>query len=361
MEKGVNMKNALANSFSEDMKLIKELSSLGDINSIRASRLSAVLAEFQLERKVEKKQKEWIFWQTLSDFCSPLGEHAKAVHAAEECYKIKPSDPRSSYGLATALRMLIMEINAGEPNFNPIEIPPNILGFFTMYQNFDPEKGKKELEKLNLTVEQAAKRAIALFEESIILGLDEKNEEITRQTLAVMHVQFPNLNAKIKPTSNKARRITGKSINPTTLKALELQISSFLHSYKRFQDSIDGISLFDGNMEISMTCSGRWHRQISQEKVQLSAIRELWPEGSQFIKKIDEFIITQEKIVDNSFKWNYLLHGGHNYNIKDIREASREYLSMNRELGMQMDSLLVAAFEILRKETGLDVYNFTME
>jgi hypothetical protein len=227
---GANMKNALANSFGEDMKIIGVLSSVGDINSVRQDSKKARSAAWALETAVRKKPKEWIYWHAFSEFCSPLGEHAKAIFAAEECYKLKPTDPRSSYCIATALRMLIMEINAGKPTFNPISIPSNIRGYYTMFQDFDPQGAYKELQKLdlpaeevfndpisifgkeisfdepypleisgkelqelNLVMKKIAKRAIDLFEEAISLGLDEANEKITKQTLLVMHTQFPNL------------------------------------------------------------------------------------------------------------------------------------------------------------------------
>ncbi len=241
------MKNALANSFGEDMKIAGVI---GDINTLRVNRDLAIKAVQSLEREVSKKPNEWIFWHTLNNLCSPLGWHAIAIRAAEECCKLKPKDPRSSYGLATALRMMIMEINAGKPNFNPIQIPPNIRGYYSMYQNFNPyngekelqklnptagktakkivdlleeaiyadlykpisidlyddieihpEKSKKELQELNLDVEKAAKRVIALFEESISLGLDEANEKITRQSIITIHTQFPNLEGKYKKHS----------------------------------------------------------------------------------------------------------------------------------------------------------------
>ena len=236
------MKNALANSFGEDMKIAGVI---GDINTLRVNRDLAIKAVQSLEREVRKKPNEWIFWHTLNNLCSPLGWHAIAVRSAEESFRLKPKDPRSSYGLATALRMMIMEINAGKPNFNPIQIPPNIRGYYSMYQNLNPHNGEKELQKinssadettkktvellseavsaevwkpisldmdedkdippekskeelqeLNLAVEKAAKRVIDLFEESISLGLDEANEKITRQSIIMIHTQFPNLGDK---------------------------------------------------------------------------------------------------------------------------------------------------------------------
>jgi len=151
------------------------------------------------------------------------------------------------------------------------------------------------------------------------------------------------------------------TMDPKTLKALELQIITFINSYKRFDEIIDGKNIiFNKDFEVPMTIMGTWRQQINQEQKQLSVIRELMPDGFQFIHKLEEFVIAQEQFLDNSIKWSVFYNKTSNNISREVLEVNKRRSLKNRELGHQIDTLLIAAQELLYKETGLDIMNYVL-
>ena len=183
----------LSHGFIERLKLGSAISSAtskyGNPQTSREATQEAVKA---LEVKVREKPKEWIFWYALGDWYSALGDYAKAVRACEKCYDLRPRDPRSAYGLATALRMLTRAKYVGHPKVTEMR---EFLAESGMsgYDEFDPSKSQRGLEELNLTIDQAAEKSLALFEEVITLGVNDSEAKMVKDNLAAMYAEFPHL------------------------------------------------------------------------------------------------------------------------------------------------------------------------
>jgi hypothetical protein len=208
------MKNTLSYTLGEQLKLSLALSSVGTSESIRTDKNEALKAVRALENELTKKPREWVLWFALSDLQSSLGDYSMSVRAAQVCYKLKPRDPRSAYGLATALRMLTYAIFVGHPGVTSTQRALASSGLYTAnYETFDPNRSKEELEKLNLTLDEAAKLTILFFQYSISLGLDSSNESIARQAIALIHSHFPHLQVKPELDSTKLEEEIAKNGN----------------------------------------------------------------------------------------------------------------------------------------------------
>jgi len=102
-----------------------------------------------------------------------------------------------------------------------------------------------------------------------------------------------------------------------------------------------------------------WARQISLEKEQSSTIKELWPDGHEFTKIFNEFITAQEEFVDNAMRWGDFIRTRLDTNNKKSMEENQKFLLKNRVLASRFDSLLKIAIDVLRKETGLNMMDYS--
>lgn len=150
-----------------------------------------------LEAKVRERPREWVFWYALGDGYCALADYAKAVRACEKCYELRPRDPRSGYGLATALRMLTRAKYMGDPKIADMQ-EFLVQSGVAVFDEFDPLKSQQALEDLNLTIDQAAEKSLTLFEEVIRLGVNQSEANMVKQHLAAMYADFPHLEAKVK-------------------------------------------------------------------------------------------------------------------------------------------------------------------
>jgi tetratricopeptide (TPR) repeat protein len=152
----------LSYGFIERLKLGRALDSVTNkFGFPQTSREATQEAVKVLEVKVREKPREWIFWHALGDYYCALGDYAKAVRVCEKCNELRPRDPRSTYSLATALRMLTRARFLGHPNIKNMQ-DLSESGMST-YDDFDPLKSQQGLQELGLTVEQAAEKSLTLF------------------------------------------------------------------------------------------------------------------------------------------------------------------------------------------------------
>jgi tetratricopeptide (TPR) repeat protein len=156
----------------------------------------------RLEEIHNKKPKDWLILYILGDWYIRDKQYYKATIVLEKAYKLHPRDPRSTFALATAYRTLSRaqflernNINSNLPIFSDIN-----------KMEFDPQTSHGELKKLGLTVDEAAQKAMELFEETLRLGVRPEEKKIVFESLQKMYCDFPHLEmrvkANLKPTYN---------------------------------------------------------------------------------------------------------------------------------------------------------------
>ncbi|MFQ6000251.1 MAG: tetratricopeptide repeat protein [Anaerolineae bacterium] len=166
-----------------------------------------------LESAVEKEPNEWAYWSMLGDFCNRRGYHLEAVRACEKAMELRPNHPLSSYGLATAMRGLTKakylwpEHQAERASmaefYNSAEIP------------FDPEAAQRALDALGITVDQAAERALLLFEKTLSIGVRQDEEKLVKDTLAAMYAEFPHLEKAVKHARAPVKGLFAEARGPS--------------------------------------------------------------------------------------------------------------------------------------------------
>ena len=62
-----------------------------------------------LEAAMQRAPEQWAYWYGLGDYYQEVGSLRSSLTACENCYRLRPRDPRSVYALATAYRMLAQE------------------------------------------------------------------------------------------------------------------------------------------------------------------------------------------------------------------------------------------------------------
>lgn len=151
-----------------------------------------------LEKAVLDQPSEWLYWYKLGDCYSEVKEYTKAVQACEGAMKLRPTDPRSTYALATMFRLLThakyTPSEAQEMNMRlrympiPQDMPRLTPGFY------DPVASSRALEELGLTADDAAERAIRLFEETLALGVrSDEIDLLVELSISVIYNEFPHL------------------------------------------------------------------------------------------------------------------------------------------------------------------------
>ncbi len=170
----------------------------GDVRSSTPALEEAVLL---LEEALKDKPGEWILWYILGDLYQPLGEFAKSVRAGERCYELRPNDPRSPYALASNLRTLTHAKYADHrEQADARRRAQHHLVMQGYAAPFDPDKSRDALQDLGITLDEAAERSLALFEEVITLGVPENDATHVRDCLDVMYYEFPHLVSRPRPT-----------------------------------------------------------------------------------------------------------------------------------------------------------------
>ena len=189
-------------TFLEQLRLNRTLRSVtAKYGNLLASRDRDALREATavLEAAVKSKPREWIYWCVLGDWYQTIGELVKSMRACEKCYELRPRDPRSAYALGTALRILTRAKYVGDPRNESVKEWMAESGLAT-YVDFNPEESQKALQELGMTLDQAAERSLALFEEVLTLRVRGQEAKHVRDTLAAMYSEFPHLEERVRST-----------------------------------------------------------------------------------------------------------------------------------------------------------------
>jgi len=175
----------------------------GNIEYARIRANPAALAESVgvLEAAVQAKPDDWVCWYTLGDLYEQLGEFAKSVIAAEKCYELRPTDPRSAYALATNLRRLTHAKYVGDHRY--IEARRGVeseLGAEGYASPFNPDASQGALHELGMTLDQAVERCLVLFGKVLALGVRGEDKNHVEETLGVLYTEFPQLEDRVSST-----------------------------------------------------------------------------------------------------------------------------------------------------------------
>lgn len=144
-----------------------------------------------LESLVESQPFKWLYWYKLGQFAEAARDYVKAIRAYEQSFQLRPSDPRSTYGLAGVYRSI------AEGGYTIEEAEERGLMFARLLkavpylmEMVDTPVAKKALEELGLTVEEAAQRAMALYGQTLELGVRGDEVRHVEECLDAMAKEF---------------------------------------------------------------------------------------------------------------------------------------------------------------------------
>jgi tetratricopeptide (TPR) repeat protein len=149
----------------------------------------------------------WHVRYLIGDWYMRAKRYVDALQALHQAYRLRQKDPRSTYALATAYRVLARaslegtDIRAAMTPYlarlrttNPELHRQLLIGA----ADFDPNASADELERIGLTVDEVASRALEYFELTIALGTRPEETLIVDQSLQSMYSEFPHLEATVK-------------------------------------------------------------------------------------------------------------------------------------------------------------------
>jgi hypothetical protein len=178
-------------SFFERIKLTIAFIT-GKSNSPLASQSGLLGTVARMEAAVQSKPDEWIYWYWLADAYQKTGLLANSVLACENCYALRPKDIRSTYALATALRVLLRAKFVGASRIENVREKIAESGLAS-YSEFSPEASQEALTELGMTLEQAAERPLALFEEVRNAGVRGQEADVAKNAISAIYSDFPCL------------------------------------------------------------------------------------------------------------------------------------------------------------------------
>jgi hypothetical protein len=154
-------------SWLERRNLNKVLKPVGHALSNPKTRQVAVVKSIRLLKEAtQREMQEWVYWYTLGDFLLEAGFADEGLRVCSFCYHLRPEDPRSTYGLASAFRQLSDARLMGKPGIAEAIAKGKRAGQWVP----NPEASKAALARLGLTVDESASAAIYFFMKT--LGLE---------------------------------------------------------------------------------------------------------------------------------------------------------------------------------------------
>lgn len=153
----------------------------------------------RLEALLQKRPTDWHALFLLGDRYIQDKRYISGLEALTKAYDVRPRDPRSSFALATAYRVLTRAQYKGvhvDDLFQADVLRDPKLK--TEIISFDPKASKEALEVLNLSIDEAAEKAMFLFEQTLILGVRKNEEYIVKESLQRMYADFPQIELKAK-------------------------------------------------------------------------------------------------------------------------------------------------------------------
>lgn len=174
---------------------------------LEASQPSAVIAK--LEPILSKEPRNWHVRYLLGDWYMRAKRYVDALRVLLQAYHLRPRDPRSTYALATAYRVLARASLEGAdiraamaPHLALLKTadPQLHCQLLVGLSDFDPDSSADELERLGLTIDEVAMRAMEYFEETGAIGTRPDETALVDQSLQSMYSEFPHLEVKVKST-----------------------------------------------------------------------------------------------------------------------------------------------------------------
>jgi hypothetical protein len=176
-------------SWSERRKLAKAFRSAGThLSSHDTRQLQAAKGMRILSRATEQERYEWVYWYALGDYCQELGFFDAALDACSCCYHLRPDDPRSTYALATAFRLLSDARLIGSPEAMEKIAQLEREG----YQAPKPQASEAALTRLGLKVEEVVAGAVYFFTQTLEY-VSGKDAEVVRSHLEALRRIFLGL------------------------------------------------------------------------------------------------------------------------------------------------------------------------
>ena len=161
-----------------------------------------------LEPMLEAQPGNWLLRYTIGDWYMRGKRYRDALRVLLEAYSLRPHDPRSTYAVATAYRVLAraslegLDIRRLFPAEYLMELRTQDPSIFRLLMvglgDFDPTVSADELEHLKLTTDEVAQKAMEYFEETLRLGVRHDERHLVEQSLQSMYSEFPQLEAKVK-------------------------------------------------------------------------------------------------------------------------------------------------------------------
>lgn len=140
-----------------------------------------------LSTATEKNPNEWVYWYALADSCLSEGLYSLALKACEKCLQLRPNDPRSTYAIATLYRALTRARFIDNPKAKELQ---NLMSAASGVI-FDPKLSATGLKQIGITIEEAARKSIQYFEETLKLRINRSEEQHVRSILKELYEDFP--------------------------------------------------------------------------------------------------------------------------------------------------------------------------
>ena len=155
------------------------------------------------EAAIRESPDEWIYYYMLCSFYLEDICYVDAVRVGEKLLELRPNDPRSTYALATVYRQLT-HAQYMDPRYK--DRMKQVQGWAASLASvvgvgyeMSPEASQRALTALGLTIDEAAEKAITLFEKTRAVGVRSEEAKFVKDSLAAMYVNFPHLEERIKP------------------------------------------------------------------------------------------------------------------------------------------------------------------
>lgn len=145
-----------------------------------------------LQSLVESEPFKWLYWYKLGQFAEVARDYVKAIRAYEQAFQLRPRDARATYGLASVYR----SIAEGGYTLEELEERNLVLGRAlramppSIREMLNTPAAKKALNELGLTAEEAAKRAMELYRQTLELGVRRDDVRHVDECLNAMGKEF---------------------------------------------------------------------------------------------------------------------------------------------------------------------------
>lgn len=150
----------------------------------------------RLIQEYKRNPNDWLVLYLLGDWYNRAKRYQDSINILKKAYRIRPKDPRSTFALATAYRVLTraryedMDREEIFSSSDDEEISRTI--------DFDPIASAKALDELNITVDEAAEKAMEYFDMTLTIGVRKKEKKYVVESLEKMFTDFPHLEMKVK-------------------------------------------------------------------------------------------------------------------------------------------------------------------